>query len=135
MSRSATRAGVAAHVSAVAVVILATAAAGRPVIWAGMLAFLGPLAVALLERHGDAFTRAHARAALAFNLSLAIYLAAIVAVLRLTTGSPYTVQLVPFLLFMNMLLALNWLVFTAIGMHRAAHGQTFTYPLTLRGLG
>ena len=52
--------------------------------------------------------------------------------LRLTAGSPYTVQLVPFLLFVNILLALNWLA-----VHRdrrstaPATGQTFTYPMTL----
>jgi hypothetical protein len=33
-----------------------------------------------------------------------------------------------------MLVAFNWLVFAGIGMHRAATGQLFTYPLTLPGL-
>lgn len=32
----------------------------------------------------------------------------------------------------NLSVAFNWLAFTAIGAQRAATGQTFTYPLTLR---
>jgi uncharacterized Tic20 family protein len=38
---------------------------------------------------------------------------------------------VPFLLFVNLMLLLNWLLFALIGMHRAATGQLFTYPMTL----
>ena len=49
----------------------------------------------------------------------------------LTTGTHVAVQLVPFLLFVNLVLILNWLLFAAIGIHRAATGQTFTYPMTL----
>ena len=135
IARRTTRAAVAAHASSLAAVIAVTAAAGRPVIWAGMLAFAGPLVVGLALRPGEPFIRAHLRAALAFNVSIALYLAAIVATVRLTAGSPYTVQLVPFLLFVNMLLAFNWLVFTLIAMHRAATSQLFTYPLTLPRLG
>jgi uncharacterized Tic20 family protein len=135
MPRAATRAAAAVHASSLAAVIAVTAAAGRPVIWAGMLAFAGPLAAGLALRPRDGFVRAHLRAALAFNASIALYLAAIVATARLTAGSPYTVQLVPFLLFANMLLAFNWLVFTGIAVHRAATGQLFTYPLTLPRLG
>jgi uncharacterized Tic20 family protein len=41
------------------------------------------------------------------------------------------VQLVPFLLFLNLMLVLNWLMFAAVGMRRAATGQTFTYPMTI----
>jgi uncharacterized Tic20 family protein len=51
---------------------------------------------------------------------------------HVAAGSPYTVQVLPFLLFLNLLIALNWLMFTAIGVHRAASGQLFTYPFTLR---
>src|SRR5215210_4641435 len=98
------RAAVAAHLSPLAVMALVTAAAGRPVVWAGLLAFAGPLAVRVAARHRDPFVRAHAGAALAFNLSRAVYLAAITGGLHVTTGSPYTIQFVPFLLFCNMLL-------------------------------
>ena len=58
-------------------------------------------------------------------------LAAIVGLMHLTSGSLLRVQLVPFLLFLNLMLLLNWVVFALIGMHRAATGQTFTYPMTL----
>jgi uncharacterized Tic20 family protein len=134
MTRS-ERAAVVAHLSPVAVAALACAAAGRPVLWAGMIAFVGPLAVWAAARGRAPFACAHAGAALAFNLSIAVYLAAITGGLHLTMGSPYTVQFVPFLLFVNMLLAFNWLVFCAIGAQRAATGQLFTYPLTLRQIG
>ena len=40
-------------------------------------------------------------------------------------------QLVPFLLFLNLMLVLNALLFAVVGIHRAATGQTFTYPMTL----
>jgi uncharacterized Tic20 family protein len=130
-SSTPTRAAAAAHLSSVAAVILVTAAAGRVVIWAGMLAFLGPLVVRVAVGRRDAFVRRHATAALRFNLSVALYLVAIVVVMRLLAGSPYTVQVVPFLLFLNLLTALNWLMFTAIGAQRAVTGQLFTYPMTL----
>ena len=29
------------------------------------------------------------------------------------------------------MLVLNWLLFAIVGVHRAATGQTFTYPMTL----
>jgi len=134
MTRS-ERAAVTAHLSPLAVAAFACAAAGRPILWAGMIAFAGPLVVWAAARGRDPFVRAHAGAALAFNLSLAVYLAAIAGGLHLTAGSPYTIQFVPFLLFVNMLLAFNWLVFCAVGAQRAATGQLFTYPLTLRRLG
>jgi uncharacterized Tic20 family protein len=41
------------------------------------------------------------------------------------------VQFLPFFLFLNLLVALNWLLFSVIAIHRAATGQTFTYPMTL----
>ena len=132
MTSTTTRAAVTAHLSSLAAVAAVTAAAGRPIIWAGLVAFVGPLIARLSLGRRDPFVRRHASAALAFNASLALYLGLIIACLRLTAGSPYTVQLVPFLLFVNMLLAFNWLVFTAIAMHRASVGETFTYPLTLR---
>jgi len=124
-------AAAAAARSAIAAAIAAAVAAGGLGIWTGMVAFVGPLLVLLAVGRRDAFVRAHAVAALRFNLSVALYLALIVAALRLLTGSPYTVQVVPFLLFLNMLIAFNWLIFTAIGMQRAGTAQLWTYPMTL----
>jgi uncharacterized Tic20 family protein len=130
------RPAVAGHLAAAGVVVAVSLAAGGLHVWAGMLAFLGPLIVLLTVGRGDAFARGHALAAVRFNLSVTVYLAVIVAALRLTaTGSPYTVQAVPSLFFCNLLIAFNWLVFTAIGAQRAATGQTFTYPMTLRAPG
>jgi uncharacterized Tic20 family protein len=126
------RAAAASHASAVAAAAAAAVAAGGPEVWNGMLAFAGPLLVLLAAGRHDAFVRAHAVAALRFNLSVALYLGLIVGGLRLTAGSAYTVQVVPFMLFVNMLIAFNWLIFTAIAIQRAATGQLFTYPLTLR---
>ena len=125
---SPTRAASAAHLSSLAAVVLLTAA-GAGLVYAGMAAFLGPLAVRLVAR--DAFARRHATVALRFNVSIALYLAVIVFGLRVLAGSPYTVQLVPFCLFLTILIAFNWLVFTLIGAQRAGSGQTFTYPMTI----
>jgi uncharacterized Tic20 family protein len=126
---SSTRAAAAAHLSSVAVALGVVAAAGRPVLWAGGAAFLGPLAARLALR--DAFARRHAGAALRFNLSVALYTGAVGAGLALIPTGPYTVQLIPFLVICSLLIALNWLMFTLIAAHRAATGQTFTYPMTL----
>ena len=128
---SPSRAAAASHLAAAAAAVLALVAAGGVVVWAGMVAFAGPaLVLATAGRH-DAFVRIHAVAALRFNLSIALYLGAIVAAMRLATGTPYLVQVVPFLLFANLILALNWLLFSAIGAVRAYEGQLFTYPMTL----
>ena len=94
-------------------------------------AHVTPVTAAAAALSRDAFVRAHGRAALRFQLSLAVYLAAIVGVMHLASGSLLRVQLVPFLLFLNLMLLLNWVLFALIGMHRAATGQTFTYPMTL----
>jgi uncharacterized Tic20 family protein len=98
---------------------------------AAVAAHLTPVTAAAAALSRDAFVRAHGRAALRFHLSLALYLAAIVGVMHLVEGSLIRVQLVPFLLFVNLMLILNWLLFAVVGIHRAATGQTFTYPLTL----
>jgi uncharacterized Tic20 family protein len=126
---SPTRAAAVAHLSAFVAALVAIAVAGGPVLWAGMVAFLGPLAAGLALR--DPFARRHARAALRFNLSVALYTGAIGAGLSLIPTGPYTVQLIPFLIICNLLVALNWLMFTLIAAHRAATGQTFTYPMTI----
>ena len=96
-----------------------------------VLAHLTPLTALLAAVSRDPFTRAHGRAALRFQLSLVVYVAAIVAVMHLTHGSWVAVQLVPFLFFLNLMLVLNWLLFAIVAIHRAATGQTFTYPLTI----
>jgi len=125
------RAAVAGHVSALVAVVIAVACVG-PVIWVGAAGVIGPLAVLGSPARRSAFARSHAEAAVRFNLSVAAYVVAIGAGLRLTTGSPYTVQFLPFFFLMNILVAFNWLVFTIIATQHAATGQLFTYPMTLR---
>jgi uncharacterized Tic20 family protein len=121
----------AGHLAAAATALLAIVIAGGVVVWAGMVAFAGPALVLAIAGRRYPFVRRHALAALRFNLSIALYLGAIVAAMRLASGTPYLVQVVPFLLFVNLILAFNWLVFSAIGAVRAYEGQLFTYPMTL----
>jgi uncharacterized Tic20 family protein len=94
-------------------------------------AHLTPVTAALAALSRDDFARAHGRAALRFQVSVAVYLAAIVGLMHLAEGSLVRVQLAPFLLFLNLLLLLNWLLFAVVAVHRAATGQTFTYPMSL----
>jgi uncharacterized Tic20 family protein len=98
-----------------------------------VVAHLTPVTAVLalaLGRH-DPFVRGHARAALRFHLSLALYFGLIYGALHLTRGTLIAVQLVPFLLFVNLMLVLNWALFTVIAIHRAATGRPFTYPMTI----
>jgi uncharacterized Tic20 family protein len=126
------RAAAASHLSAAAAALLPVAVAGRPVIASLMTAFAGPLIVWLILGRRDGFVRRHAVAALTFNISVTLYLGMILIAVQLTTGSAYTIQAIPFLLFVNLLVVFNWLVFTIIAVHRAATGQWFTYPMTVR---
>ena len=96
-----------------------------------VLAHLTPVTACVAACSRDPFTRAHGRAALRFHLSLAVYFAAIVGVLELTRGTLVAIQLIPFLLFLNLVLVLNAVLFAIVAIHRAATGQTFTYPMTL----
>jgi uncharacterized Tic20 family protein len=96
-----------------------------------VLAHLSPVTAAAAALSHDPFARAHGRAALRFQGSIALYLAAIVLVMNLLEGSIVAVQFVPFLLFLNLVLVLNAVLFAIVAIHRAATGQTFTYPMTL----
>jgi uncharacterized Tic20 family protein len=99
---------------------------------AAVAAHLTPVTAALAAFvSDDPFVRAHCRAALRCHLSLVVYFAAIYGLLMLTRGSLIAVQLIPFLFFLSLMLVLNWLLFTVVAIHRAATGQTFTYPMTI----
>ena len=101
---------------------------------AAVAAHLTPVTAALAAFVSrDEFVRGHGRAALRFHCSVVVYLAAIVGCAHLLEGTLVLVQLVPFLLFLNLMIVLNALLFAAVGIHRAATGQTFTYPMTLGG--
>jgi uncharacterized Tic20 family protein len=96
-----------------------------------ILAHLTPVTALLAIARGDSFARAHGVAALRFQLSLAVYLAAIVGVLELLRGTVVAVQFVPFLLFLNLVLVVNAVLFAIVAIRRAATGRTFTYPMTI----
>ena len=99
---------------------------------AAVAAHLTPVTAALAAfASRDEFVRAHGRAAFRFHCSVVVYLAAIVASAHLLNGTMVLVQLVPFLLFLNLMVVLNAVMFAMVGIHRAATGQTFSYPMTL----
>lgn len=114
---------VVAHVSGLAVGLVAS-----PV-----LAFLGPLVVHLLRRDRDAFSAAHARAALNFQLTVLIALVAlgvlaiplvIVGVLTLGLG---LIALAVLLVVATVL----WFVVPILGALAANRGEPYDPPLTL----
>src|SRR3954452_21958923 len=93
-----------------------------------VLAHFTPVTALAASCSRDPFTRAHGRAALRFQLSLALYLAAIVLVMNLLEGSVVPVQFLPFVLFLTLALLLNPLLFAIVAIHPAGTGQTFNYP-------
>ena len=98
---------------------------------AAVAAHLTPVTAAAAALSRNPFVRAHGRAALRFHASVVVYVLAIAATTHLFAGTTAGVQLVPFLLFLTLMLGLNGLLFAAVGVHRAATGQAFTYPMTL----
>ena len=87
-------------------------------------------ALAAFASH-DPFVRAHGRAALRFHSRWPCTSRRSTGALAVTRGSLLAVQLIPFLFFVSLMLVLNWFLFAAVAIHRAATGQTFTYPMTL----
>ena len=96
-----------------------------------ILAHLTPVTTLLAIVRGDGFARSHGVAALRFQASLVVYLAAIIGALELIRGTMFAVQIVPFLLFVNLLVVVNAVLFAIVAIRRAATGRTFTYPMTL----
>lgn len=85
------------------------------------LALLGPLVVWLIKRDDHPFIRAHATEALNFNISVLIYLAIGVILAFVLIGIPLLVAL-----------GIAWLVLTIVAAVRAANGEDYRYPLTIR---
>jgi uncharacterized Tic20 family protein len=91
------------------------------------LAFVGPLVVWLVKREEDPFLDDHAREALNFNLTMfVLLLLAFLAVIG-TLGIGLIV-VIP----LASLIWLFWLVATIVGAVRAANGETYRYPLSIR---
>lgn len=85
------------------------------------LAFLGPLLVMLVKGNQSPYVRAQAVESLNFQLSILIY--GIVAFVL-------AFVLIGFLLLP--IVGLLWLVFTILGSVKAANGELYRYPLTIR---
>jgi hypothetical protein len=95
--------------------------------FAGVPSFIGPLVVWLLTKDRDQFAAGEAREALNFNLSLLLYTVAAIVVMIATLGLGLIV-IVP----VALIAAPAWLILTVLAAIRAADGQPYRYPLTLR---
>jgi uncharacterized Tic20 family protein len=105
----------AAHLSALAGLVLAG------LIW------LGPLIVYLVQR-GDPLVAPQAREALNFNLSVFLYMFVGFAAAFVGTIFLFGLLLFPVLFA----LAIAWLVLVVVAAVKAASGEAFRYPLTIR---
>jgi uncharacterized Tic20 family protein len=85
------------------------------------LAFLGPLIVMLTKGNESAYVRRQAVESLNFQLSILIY--GVISFVLVFV-------LIGFLLLP--VVGLVWLIFTIIGSVRAARGEEYRYPLTIR---
>jgi uncharacterized Tic20 family protein len=119
---------VAAHVSPLWVIASMSMFERRPVAWAAVVAFLGPLVLALLVRDRGDFVDAAMKNALAFALSIGTY--SLVAVNAIAAGYVWApaAALLEVGLLSLVILALNWLVFAALATRAALRGEIFDYP-------
>lgn len=85
------------------------------------LPFIGPLVVWLLRRDSDPYAANHAREALNFNIT---------ATLAFLVAAASMFVIVGFLLLPAVGIA--WFVLVIIGGVKAANGELYQYPLTLR---
>jgi uncharacterized Tic20 family protein len=95
------------------------------------LAFLGPLLVLLVKGNESRYVRAQAAESLNFQLSMLIYgaVGAVVAViLTIATFGLGLLLVIPAALAFGVW----WLVFTILGSIRAANGELYRYPLSIR---
>jgi uncharacterized Tic20 family protein len=95
------------------------------------LAFLGPLLVFLVKGNDSPYVRQQSAESLNFQLSMLIYgvvgtiVGIILAVVTLGLG---LILLIP----LYAAFGIWWLVFTIIGSVKAANGEMYRYPLTIR---
>lgn len=88
--------------------------------WAA-LAFVAPLLVLLLKGKDSAFVRRHAVESLNFQITTLIYAAISFVLIFVLIG-----------IFLLVALGIFWIVAVVVGTVRAANGEEFRYPLTLR---
>ncbi len=86
-----------------------------------VLAFVGPLVVWLIKRETHPFVDAHGREALNFNLSVLLYMVVAIPLVFLLVGVPLVIAI-----------GVGWLVLTIIAAVRAANGEPYRYPFTIR---
>jgi uncharacterized protein len=95
------------------------------------LAFLGPLVVWLLKREEHPFVEHHAKEALNFNLSFLLYgiIGGVVAIPigLLTLG----IGLIP-IAIIAAVLVIAWLILPILAAVKAANGEGYRYPFTIR---
>jgi uncharacterized protein len=95
------------------------------------LAFLGPLVIWLIKRDDHPFIEHHAKEALNFNISFLLYgiIAGVIAIPvgLLTLG----IGLIP-IAIAGLALVVVWLVFPILAAIKAANGEGYRYPLTIR---
>lgn len=87
----------------------------------GVAAFVGPLAIWLLKREEHPFIEHHAKEALNFNLSILLYGVVSGLLVLVLVGIPLLVAVV-----------VVYVVFTIIAAVKAANGEGYRYPLTIR---
>jgi len=87
----------------------------------GIPSFIGPLIVWIAKKDSDSYVEAHAREALNFNISFFIYGAAAAVSIILLVG----LLLLPAVI-------VTWFVLAIVGTVRAARGELYEYPFTLR---
>lgn len=83
--------------------------------------FIGPLIIWLIKRDEDAFVEEHSREALNFQISVLIY--------GIISG---LLILVLIGLLLLPVLVIFWFVASIVAAIKAANGQAFRYPLTIR---
>jgi uncharacterized protein len=100
--------GMAAHLAAFSVFVVPIPA-------------LGPLLVWLLKREDHPFIEGHSKEAVNFNLSVLVYGIVAAFLILLAIG-----------LLLLPIIGVAWLVLTIIAAVRAANGEDYRYPLTIR---
>ena len=100
---------------------------GTLVAMAVALAFLAPLIVLLVKGNDSAFVRRHSVESLNFQFSVYIYAAAATLLVLVTLGVG-AIIVVP----AAIVAAVAYLVFIVIATVRAANGEEYRYPLTIR---
>jgi uncharacterized protein len=95
------------------------------------LAFLGPLVVWLLKRDEHPFIDHHAKEALNFNLSFLLY-GVVGGIIALPLGLiTLGIGLIP-IVIIGAVLVVAWLILPIIAAIKAANGEGYRYPFTIR---